>query len=567
MFSTFRKFYRRLGLYPLMLLAFCSSLSANPASTKQPNFLLIVADDLGFTDIGAFGSEISTPNLDALAGSGVRLTDFHVAATCSPTRAMLLTGTDHHVAGLGNMIEHRAPNQVNQPGYEGYLNDRVVSIASLLNDAGYHTYMAGKWHLGMKEGQTPDARGFEESFVLLQGGASHFSDKRGLVPQVPYGLYRDNGRLVDQLPENFYSSNFYTDKMIEYIDGNREDDKPFFAYLAFTAPHWPLQAPDEYINRYRGKYDEGYGILRQRRLERAKHYGIVPPVTENSRRASEVVPWDELTPEQRKIEARKMEIYAAMVENLDYNMGRLLKYLKDSGNYENTFIMFISDNGAEGADRRKLPGVANWLDDTWDQSYSNMGRRNSYVYYGAGWAQASMTPLKMYKSFVSEGGIRSPAIFSHPSIKAKGEVRDAFVSAMDIVPTLLELAGIRHPGRNYRGKTIHPLKGKSLLPYLTKDLPSVHGDDHVAGWELFGHRAIRKGNWKLVRLSSAPPWLVTPDGADHWQLYDLSRDPGEVHNLVHKAPEKVKEMIDLWEQYVSQNALVLPEWDKNIAAH
>lgn len=533
---------------------------------KRPNVLLVVADDLGFTDLGAFGGEINTPNIDDLAKAGKRFANFSVAATCSPTRSMLLSGVDHHRAGLGNMIEHRAPNQVGQAGYEGYLNHSVVSLATLLKDAGYHTYMAGKWHLGMKSSQTPDARGFEDSFVLLQGGASHFSDKRGLVPAVPQGLYRDNGRVVETLPADFYSSSFYTDKMIDYIDKNLKDGKPFFGYLAFSAPHWPLQAPDDYIDRYRGKYDEGYDALRRSRLEKAKQIGIVPATAEVPPMTKEIPSWQSLTQEQKKIESRKMEIYAAMVENIDHNLGRFLTYLKDTDNYENTFIIFMSDNGADGADRSNLPGVKDWLDTSYDQTYANMGRENSYVYYGAGWAQAGMTPLKMYKSFVSEGGIRSPAIFSHPSIANKGQITHEFASVLDIVPTVLEIAEATHPGTNYQGRDIHPLTGNSLLGFLMGEKPSLE-HDAVFGWELFGHKAIRKGQWKLLRLSSAPAWLPTPEGANKWQLYDLSNDPGELHDVSDKNPQKLKELLGLWEQYAAENRVITPLWDDKSDKH
>ena len=558
------------ALVPMVLFiparASSQDLSGQRENTR-PNILLIVADDLGFTDIGAFGGEIRTPNIDALASAGLRLTDFHVGATCSPTRAMLLTGTDHHLAGLGTMIEHRAPNQVGHPGYEGYLNSRVVSVATLLRDAGYHTYMAGKWHLGMKPGQTPDARGFEQSFVLLQGGASHFSDARGLVPKVPYGLYRENGRPVEKLPDDFYSSAFYADRIIQNIEGDRRDNKPFFAYLAFTAPHWPLQARAEDIDRYRGKYDEGYAVLRERRLQKARQLGVVSGSAEFVSAMDASATWAGLSDEERKIEARKMEIYAAMVDSMDQHLGRVLQYLKDSGEYDDTLILFMSDNGAEGADRRKLPGVADWLESSFDQSYENMGRKNSYVYYGSGWAEASMGPFKMYKSFLSEGGIRSPAIVSYPRTSRGGRVNHSFASVLDIAPTLLEVAGVAHPGLHYQGKDVLPLSGKSMVGLINGTVQSVHDKDHVMGWELFDHRAVRKGPWKLLRLSSAPDWLVEPPNADHWALYNLSDDPGETNDLSGERPELVEQLLDHWQDYAAQNDIILPEWDKGRAGH
>ena len=243
------------------------------AAAKRPNILLIIADDMGYSDLGSFGSEISTPNLDQLAMSGVRLSNFHAAAACSPARSMLLSGADSHRAGMGTMFGDQAPNQLGQPGYEGYMNMDVVSIASLLKDADYHTYMTGKWHLGNTEELSPKARGFEQSFALLQGGAGHFDD-RTLMVDFEKAWYRENGKRAE-LPDDFYSSAFYTDKMIEYMKLNEGDDKPFFGYLAFTAPHWPLQAPGDYIEKYQGKYDAGYGVLTQTRLNSMQEIGLV----------------------------------------------------------------------------------------------------------------------------------------------------------------------------------------------------------------------------------------------------------------------------------------------------
>ncbi|MDG2088938.1 MAG: sulfatase-like hydrolase/transferase [Arenicellaceae bacterium] len=278
---------------------------------NRPNILLIVADDMGYSDIGAFGGEIETPNLDALADSGVKFTQFYAASTCSPSRAMLLSGVDNHLAGLGTMRELMLPNQEGQPGYEGYLNHRVVSIATLLQSSGYHTYMTGKWHLGLEEHSSPSARGFEKTFALLHGGANHF-DMRGLETRDPIAEFRENGRLLDELPDEYgYSSNFYTQRIIDHISSNQNDKRPFFAYLAFTAPHWPLQAPSEYIEKYRGRYDSGYEILREQRLQGLKERGVVasnvklPPLPES------IKPWSELSVDQKNTEARKMEIYAA----------------------------------------------------------------------------------------------------------------------------------------------------------------------------------------------------------------------------------------------------------------
>ena len=544
-----------------------SCASAEPERDDlRPNILLVVADDLGFTDIGAYGGEIQTPNLDALASGGVRLTDFHVGATCSPTRAMLMSGVDSHPAGLGNMAEHMAPNQQQQPGYEGALSNRVVSVATLMKDAGYKTYIAGKWHLGMGREHAPDKRGFERSFVLLQGGASHFSDMRGLLPQVPHGLYRDSGEPVDALPDDFYSSKFYADKIIEYIDADRDKGKPFFAYLAFTAPHWPLQAPAKDIARYRGKYDEGYDVLQVRRLTEAQRKGVIsssvrPTVSETA------PPWDSLSAEEKRRKAKEMEIYAAMVDGVDQHLGRVLQYLEDIGEYENTVVVFMSDNGTEGANRGKLPGLDKWLETELDNSHENLGRENSYVWYGRGWAEAGSAPYKMYKSYVSEGGIRSPAIISYPKSPLNGAINHSFTSVLDVAPTLLELAGTSHPDRSYQGREVQPLKGKSLMPLITGQSQTIHEDDYVMGWELFDHRAIRKGPWKLLYLSSAPAWLDNPEDSDRWALYNLNDDPGEKIDLSLEKVDLFTEMLGLWDEYAKENGVILPVWGKNHDGH
>ena len=360
----------------LLLLGACASVE------RRPNILLIVADDMGFTDLGAFGGENETPNLDALALGGLRLTNFHAMPTCSPTRAALLTGVDPHLAGLGNMAEEMAPNQEGQPGYEGYLNDGVVTIATLLRDAGYRTYLTGKWHLGKTEDTGPAARGFERSFSLLAGG-THFDDMRpsyAPTPDVKAG-YRDGPELLDALPDSFeYSSEFYVDRLIEYLETDAEDERPFFAFLSFTAPHWPLQAPDEAIARFSGRYDEGYDVLFDRRFARLKELDLLPKHADASERPPKAIPWEELSAEDKKVQARAMEIYAAMVAELDRHTGRLIDYLKHAGQFEDTVVLFLSDNGAEGHDlddtwpADKFPDIRKTIDAAHDFSYENMGR-------------------------------------------------------------------------------------------------------------------------------------------------------------------------------------------------
>ena len=364
------------------ILALTGATACAPERTERderPNFLVILADDLGYSDLGVLGSEIRTPNIDALAAEGVLLTNYHVSPSCSPTRAMLLTGTDTHPAGLGTMAGDADEIQAGHPGYEGYLSDRVVTVASLLRDAGYHTYMAGKWHLGVAPHLSPERRGFERAFAIIAGGASHFGDAAPILEGYPTA-YRENGTDVS-IPEDFYSSDFYTDKLIEYLEEGSQDDQPFFAYAAYTAPHWPLQAPDDYIDRYRGIYDDGYDTLRATRVQNLVDGHVVPAVPVPDR-VDWVPAWDSLDEEQKRIEARRMEIYAAMVESLDDDIGRLLDYLKRTGQYENTVIFFSSDNGAEGSQIGTMYDNEDWIPTRFDNRYENMGRIGSYVWDG-----------------------------------------------------------------------------------------------------------------------------------------------------------------------------------------
>src|SRR5919202_1716007 len=389
------------------------------SKAKAPNIVVLLADDMGYSDLSLYGGELSTPNIEALAKRGIMFTNFHATPVCSASRAEILSGVDHHLAGFGSMAEYLDPNQVGKPGYEGYLNNRVVTLPTLLKDAGYHTYMAGKWHLGKEKGYLPSDRGFEQSFALLQGAANHYNEM-GYSPARPKATYRSNGEVV-HLPANFYSTNFYTDKLIEYINQNCGDGKPFFVYAAFTAPHEPLQAPQEYIQRFLGKYDMAWDRVRQERFERMKKLGIIPSNLEFPPRWPSVPAWDSLTSEQQRYESKKMALYAAMVANLDDNIGRLLDHLKKIGEYDNTIFIFLSDNGAEGNTRLESKRYKTWLKkEGIDNSYENIGSANSFVGYGRTWAEVGTTPFMWYKGRVSEGGVRVPAIISYSGVTKLG---------------------------------------------------------------------------------------------------------------------------------------------------
>ncbi|WP_242417640.1 arylsulfatase [Sphingomonas panni] len=554
-------------------------LAAQPAPAvapkDAPNFLVIVADDLGWSDIGAFGGEIATPNLDALALSGVRFTGFHTAPTCSPTRSMLMSGVDHHQAGLGTMAELLSDATRGRPGYEGYLNDRVASIAELLRAGGYATLMAGKWHLGLTPDREPAARGFEHSFALLQGLSNHFGADQnaawtnaGLNPS-----YRDDGRPAT-LPAGSYSTDYFTDRLIGYLDQAKRagDARPFFAYLPFTAPHWPLQAPPETIAKYKGRYDAGYEALRDARLARQKQLGLIP-ADAVAHSTEQVRPWASLSPDERAVEARKMEVYAAMVDRLDQNVGRVIAALKAQGRYDNTIILFLSDNGPEGnvieapsprfriADPKAPPAdpdapAAPAPSLGIDNRLANIGKATSYVGYGPGWAQANSTPSWLVKGYPTEGGIRVSAFAAGRGVRGGGRIATASLDVRDIAPTLLDYAGLNQPA-TFAGRPILPHQGHSLRPVLAASAPAIRTAGEAIGYELFYRRALRKGDWKVVYLPAGTN-RYTRKGVStgRWQLFDIACDPGETRDLASAEPARLAELVAAYDSYAKDKGVV-----------
>jgi arylsulfatase len=520
------------------------------AFSKQPNILLVMADDMGWTDIGSFGSEIDTPNLDALAHQGVKFTDFHVSVSCSPTRSMLLSGTDNHVAGLGNMGEMLAPEQRGKPGYEGYLNDRVVSLAEVLRSGGYHTYMAGKWHLGHDPESFPHARGFERSFSMLFGGASYWSDMFGMLAvHEEVAEYVQDDKRLEELPGDFYATRSYTDFLIESIRENRDDGKPFFAYLAFTAPHDPMHVPEPWLSKYRGNYDDGYEVLKAQRAAAARQKGLVADGAPMTERYEKVKAWDSLTKDEQALESRGMEVYAGIVNNMDYHYGRVVKFLKDIGEYDNTIVIFLSDNGPNPWYSEDYPGN---LGSKWyaqfDNSIDNLGHPMSHYAYGMGWGSASAGPLDLFKMTVGEGGIRSPLLIAGPGVKGGRQV-DTFAYVWDVMPTVLELAGIPHPGK-YQGRQLERMRGKSLQGVLTGSKKAVYDADDLVGGEMQNGKWMRQGDFKAV--SVAPPY-----GTGIWHLYNLADDPGETHDLAKEQPETLKQLQAAWDRYADDVGVVL----------
>ena len=520
------------------------------AAAQKPNILLVVADDMGWTDLGSFGSEIETPNLDALARSGVKFTSFYASVSCSPTRSMLLSGTDNHLAGLGNMGELLTPDQKGKPGYEGYLNNRVVSLAEALRDNGYHTYMAGKWHLGHKPEQYPHARGFERSFSMLNGGSSYWSDMIGLLAEKEeFVEYVMDDKRLKELPKDFYSTRSFTDYVIESIRKNRSDGKPFLAYLAFNAPHDPMHLPEPWLSKYRGNYNEGYEVLKARRATAAKRMGLVSNKAKMPESHKMLKAWDSLSKEQQAVESRGMEVYAGMVNNMDYHYGRVVQFLKDIGEYDNTIVIFLSDNGSNPWYSEDYPGNrgSKWFAQ-FDNSIDNIGHPMSNYAYGFGWGSASSGPLDLFKITVGEGGIRTPLLIGGPGVKGGRQV-NAFSYVWDVMPTILELTGIQHP-KKYQGRQVERMRGKSLNGLLTGSTKAVYDAEDFVGGELGNGMWMRQGNYKAVSVAA-------PYGSGEWKLYNIVDDPGETRDLSKEQPEILNKLKVAWDSYAKDVGVVM----------
>lgn len=528
------------------------SLPSPAESTARPNVLIIVADDLGWSDIGAFGGEIRTPSLNSLAQDGVMMTQFYVAPTCAPTRSMLMTGVDNHLAGVGVMGGIRAPNQTGR-NFEGKLHEDVVTLAEVAKQAGYRTLMSGKWHLDAEDpAQYPDARGFDESFSLLTGGASHFADMLPISPEEPV-RYVENGERVTTLPADFYSSIGFTDRMLAYLR-ETPSGTPLFAYLSYTAPHDPLQVPDAWLDSYAGAYEQGPGAMREARMARQVEKGLIQPGMDTwtyprfpAWFPNHLEPWSERESERRAEDVRPMEIYAAMVELMDQQIGRVLQAFEDRGELENTLVVFFSDNGASAAAPFVYGGVTReWFAQTWDNTPQQRGRAGNFTVQGPEWAHVSVTPWKLYKNSVAEGGIRSPFIAAGPGI-VPGSRIDGIAHVTDIPATIYELMGV-DPSQHamFQGKE-QPM-GLSLSDAWT----GAAGTPRESfGIELFGNRAYRRGDWKASLI-------VPPISNGRWELYNLRSDPGETIDLSEREPEVLAELTASYAEFKADHGVVHP---------
>jgi len=514
-------------LYLFLLVSSCMFCGFARAADvgNRPNIIVILVDDMGWSDIGCYGGEIPTPNLDALAKGGLRFTQFYNTGRCCPTRASLLTGLYPHQAGVGHMTDDKG-----LPGYQGRLNDTCVTMAEVLRPVGYFTSMTGKWHVGQNLGVVPWERGFERSLNAPAGGFYYGQGNKAELFLNGQQIANDDPRL----PKDWYSTDLWTDYGIRFVDEAMAAKKPFFLYLAHNAPHFPLQAPPEDIARFRGKYMVGWDKLREERYSRQKLMGLIDPAWEMALRPPAVKAWETLSAAEKDRFDQLMAIYAACVWHMDKSFGVLVDAIKKRGVLDNTLILFMSDNGgnAESGPLGRLEGA-------------NPGGPGSTVFCGQSWATLENTPNRLYKHYNHEGGISTPLIAHWPAgIKAKGEFRTQPGHLVDIMATVVDVGGATYP-KEFRGHAIQPMEGRSLRPAFSNQPV----EREALYWEHEGNAAVRKGDWKLVRQQGG--------GTGEWELYNLKNDRTEMHNLASSEPERVQQLAAIWEAW-AKRAQVLP---------
>jgi arylsulfatase A-like enzyme len=530
----------------ILTLALCASIQATGQEETRPpsppNIVFILADDLGFSDLNAYGSEIQTPVLDHLAREGLRFSNFHTAANCAPSRAMMLTGVSNELAGVPNIPEMVPPEHRAESPKLGTLNHQVATVASVLNAAGYHTYMTGKWHLGSAPEQRPFRRGFEQTMALMESGADNWEHK-SYLPIYDDATWTEKGEITRR-PNGVYSSTYLVDRMIEFIDGNLSDGDPFFAYLPFQAVHIPVQAPEAYTDAYRETYKDGWHAIREARHRRAISLGLIPEGT-SVRDMPTTEQWSSLTLEARAYEAARMAVYAGMVTAMDAEIGRLLKFLSARGVLSNTILIFTSDNGAEGSGNPRQNAALNRFfmkRAGYRVDQAGLGTQGSFNAISPSFASAAVSPLSEYKFYSGEGGMRVPLIISGGDIPASGKITPSFAWATDIAATILDIAKVSHPGERFGGRPILPMTGRSLLPLLSDPEARIYREDDPIGYDLAGNSALFKGDFKLQR--SDPPM-----GDGRWRLFNIRQDPAETQDLAEAQPERMAELIRDYEAF------------------
>ncbi|GGF30885.1 arylsulfatase [Echinicola rosea] len=495
-----------------------------------------MSDDMGYSDLGCYGGEINTPNLDKLAANGLQFTQFYNTARCCPTRASLMTGLYPHQTGIGHMTNppQSDHHDYELPGYRGALSQHTITLAEQLKGAGYQTMMTGKWHLGMEEERMwPLQRGFDKFYGILAGAANFYS------PTFPRGITEQNDTTAIHDPD-YYTTDAFTDKAIEFIDKGQQKE-PFFLYLAYNAPHWPIQAPKEDVDKYRERYRNGWGQLREERYKRMKKMGLIREDWPLSPQDSNG--WDSLDGAKKDEMALRMAIYAAMVDRMDQNIGKLMDYLESRGELDNTVIMFMNDNGACAEGGPLGGGPAEQLET----------KKGYFLTYGRSWANASNTPFREYKHWIHEGGIATPFIVHWPEgIKdtRKGTRVDAYGHLPDIMATFIDLSMSEYPATK-NGKALPKLEGESLLPLIAGN--GEMDRDKPIFWEHEGNKGVREDNLKLVMK-----W--DNEAEQHWELYDMEKDRTELHDLSGEMPDKVEEMAALWQEWAAANQV--EPWDK-----
>lgn len=531
-----------------LLLTFIAPAAAQPKTppAKRPNVVLILVDDAALMDFGAYGGEALTPNIDALAARGALFTSYHSSPLCSPSRAMLLTGIDNHKTGVATIEEVLPPELAGKPGYSLRLEPGVTTVATRLKAAGYRTYMTGKWHLGHEPSDLPSAHGFDRSLALDASGADNWEAK----PYMPY--YRDAPWFEDgkraAMPKDFYSSDLIVDRMIAYMDGDTNKDAPFFAYVAFQAVHIPVQAPREITQRYEGKFDEGWAKLREARWQRAKNLGLIPQNAPLAALPETMRKWEALSADDKKMYAKAMAVYSAMLEAMDSAIGRLIEHVKAAGEFDNTIFIVTSDNGPEPSDPVHATGMNLWMAlNGYDWNVETLGEKGSLAFIGPEWAASISSPSKLFKFYTTEGGLRVPFVIAGPGIAAAKKQTAAFVT--DVTPTILDFAGVEAATK----ESEIPITGRSLRPVLEGAAERTHPEDAAIGVEVAGNAALFKGDYKIVKNGGA-------HGDDTWRLYNLARDPGETTDLAEQDPARLKDMLAAYQTYTDEaGVLALPE--------
>ena len=577
----------RLFVYTGLILAsvgFSGLASAAPAGDKddRPNIVLIVGDDMGLGDIGPFGSEIYTPSLNLIAKNGVRFSNFHASPVCSITRSQLLTGNNNIEIGLASFDYAVYPEAKGKSGYEGYLTKKAVTIQELLRDSGYDTYQTGKWHLGGQHGgRGPHEMGFTHSYGILAGGSNHWNSgdmlpnmahpdsqkaaKAGKIPPMIDMAYYEDGKSVER-PLGIYSDDLYTGKMLGYMEKSRRADKPFFAYLAYTTAHLPIQAPAGLADRYYEKYLKlGWDGLKADRMKRLVDAGILPKDSKLPPKNPIGRDWNSLSDKEKKIQAKVFATYAAMIESQDRHIGRVVDWLRETGELDNTLIIYMTDNGPEGTDafgELGNPALSGWMKKHFSQDFEDVGNGNSNWQIGIEWANATTGSLQWWKWFISEGGTRVPLIMVPPKAHAnkfnrQGEISDTYVSVKDLPMTILDYAGVKHPLTTYQGRDIIPPSGKKMTPFLAGKSKTVRTDKDWNAFELFGNSYIVRGDYKAIKVRTGM-W-----GDGKWHLYHLRNDPAEMNPLEKNMPDELSELVAIYDGYAKKNNIqdVREDWN------